>query len=74
MVATAVHVAGVMALTRDQVRLAIDIDHIIDRLVESGDPLDSHPLQVSGEEISWLEQVLTHLTMRWLQRRGITVE
>ena len=63
-----------MSLTRDQIRVAVAVDGIIDRLVEaSDDPLDSHPLQVSGEEITWLEDCLSHLLLRWCQRRGVVI-
>ena len=62
-----------MGLTRQQIRDSVDVQRIIDRLVDAGEPLDSHPLQVDGSEIKSLEDGLTHLTMRWCQHRGIKI-
>lgn len=59
---------------RASIRHAIDVQRVIDRLLDHADPLDAHPIQVSGEEIAWLDEMLCHMVMRWLQRRGVKVE
>lgn len=60
-------------ISREAIRDAVDVQGIVDRLVDAGEPLDSHPIQVNGEEIAYLEAILCHMTMRWLQRRGVRV-
>lgn len=56
-----------------QAAISSRIDGILDDLVAAGDPLDAHPLEVDGEAIRYLEEILTHLTMRWVQRRGVKI-
>lgn len=62
-----------MSISREAIKSSVDVHRIVDRLVDSGSPLDSHPIQVSGEEIAYLDESLCHLTMRWLQRRGVVI-
>lgn len=60
---------------RASIRQAVDVQRILDRLLDSStDPLDAHPIQVDGEEIAWLDEMICHMVLRWLQRRGVKIE
>ena len=61
-------------IAREDIRRAVDIQGLIDRLVAAGGPLDAHPLQVDGNAHRELEADLAHITLRWVERQGVKVE
>ena len=61
-------------ISRDDIRSAVDIQGILDRLVAAGGPLDAHPLQIDGNELRELEADLAHIALRWVERQGVKVE
>lgn len=60
-------------ISRAAIRPAVDVQGVVDRLVDAGDPIDSHPLQVDGLEIRRLEDELAAVLERWLVSRKIEI-
>ncbi len=60
-------------IAREEIRKAVDVQSILDRLVASAGPLDAHPLQIDGDALRELEADLSHVTPRWVQKQGVMV-